>query len=174
MARLFSLSKEFEEYMADNWMNILDQWALFAMDNVTRFGLLTNNPLEGMHREHKEYLSPRCLAADVVRIMVMRISHLVKTYNTEERFQLLTVRPIVGSQTDVDELMQCFGAYAARTMSDEIRTQVPTQYVCNLTSRTCSCPFFRNWMLPCRHLRDAARRELVPLTDLAISNRWVD
>jgi len=62
------------------------------------------------------------------------------------------------------------GVYAEA--KSELMSPDDNKYIPDISNRTCPCPFFSNWRLPCKHLREAYRENFIPLVNLAISCRW--
>jgi len=166
------VSKDFAQYFNTYWRPREAEWARHAQLDALLLGMTTNNALEGMHRAYKRKLNGKStLAAMITKLSTLCDDKVGETKNAE----VITARsrqPLVGVDHDLLDLLNQFVPKVNKHLVKELMAATDDSHVPSLSGPTCTCPFFHNWNLPCRHLRDIFRANMRPLEQLAAGSRW--
>jgi len=166
------VSKDFAQYFATFWKPREAEWARHAQSDALLLGMTTNNALEGMHRAYKRKLNAKSTLASMITKLCTLCDDNVGESKNAEVIIARSRQPLVGVDHDLWNLLNQFVPKVNKHLVKELMAETDDSHVPSLSGPTCTCPFFHNWNLPCRHLRDIFRDNMRPLEQLADGSMW--
>lgn len=193
LIKVAECDSEFHAYVQGNWMNCVNMWAMWKRKNLHTLGNNTNNFVESENAKVKMDLTSVHTLSDAVSCLLRRNSDQEQNRSISIHRQVCYSVQYSNIPPDVNVLLALFTEAANKYITQHllkgkvVTAEVSVDGVCtvrngdkiyqvNLQSseNACSCSFYHNMRLPCRHIIEAARSQEVPLSDLVhvSSQRW--
>jgi hypothetical protein len=193
--QVFPASSHFGKYFTNNWLGIKDMWVLYYRNNCTHIMNTTTNRIESKWRHFKPNLKNRSSLAECLRELVNYEARYVVHVRQLVQYRASTVP--IGKVDPVLESIQnhcsdfvlklCMNALSiARSKSDVWWLTDDKGFLCchsferqhvyivDIENGVCTCNYYHNSLLPCRHLFYAywGINGEVPYPITLVSRRW--
>ncbi|KAI9555984.1 hypothetical protein GHT06_018542 [Daphnia sinensis] len=170
-SQLKTQGQEVAVYFDGNWFNIPDKWTYLGRRQLSTFGNNTTNRPERYHHTLKEVLQKNRRLPEVIRRLInlvrLRLSDMqLKQSIREMRFNTKGTHPVLKTFSDT------FSPYACKLLDGEMKIlnwkaydfvlneeldtySIPlrhTTYSLKRDLTSCTCKFFMDFGLPCRHI----------------------
>jgi len=182
------------QYMLCNWMNCTRMWALCHRKNLLTLGNNTTNFVESENAKIKADLTDSISMSAAVRVLLRRDQEQQNYRSFAIHRQACYSIQYRDMPDDINSMLCLFSEAAGKYICNHLRkskfvtskldadglwkviSDKKQLLVClDGSGQVCLCSFFSNLHLPCRHMVEIARKQQIPLPELAkfCANRWL-
>ncbi|CAL8093605.1 unnamed protein product [Calicophoron daubneyi] len=178
------------KYLENNWLKVSSNWAGYYTKEVLNFGNYTTNCVKNENRWIRRGLKESSRMIQFVEKVISRNVSL--DLGREKSLDLHGMKNQVKDELfpGSEVVLGCLSSYAAELVRENFIARDRSS-ICQIGDRvvvacarethmvllskqvSCSCTFYHNWHLPCRHAIHATLYAGKPISILVSSNRWI-
>jgi hypothetical protein len=162
-AAITGANAELDAYLNAHWMDCTESWAAYARKGIFHMKNGTTNRVEAANRYLKEGLTPSSSVYDAIKVVLRRNKDLDFKYTMAVRMPL--VRPLPRELEKLPGCLNVLSIYAQLLIAENVEKStelslttstgavfVDGHMVTGGSIHSCTCSFYADWMLPCRHV----------------------